>query len=414
MYAPALVAFFGAPGVTVSVGTPFVSWVALGWGEPVVPWWGRPGYIGRPHWAGWGGPRVVNNVVVNKTTVVNVTNINVYRNTTVNNAVVAVRRDGFGRGSVRDARVEQVDVKQLRPVHGRLDIKPEAASFVASGGAAPARPPQTALERPVVATRPPARHSGENLPPRTSPVSASGPVNVPAPKIVPAPKNVEKAAVPARPPLGASDVERQRRSEPQRLEAAPRPQGAGAPAAEPRAIPEPRDERRARESQPAAQGAGAPRQETPPGVREGPARGGQERGRGPERAAPPSATPPAAGAPSQVVSPSVRQPQAATPPVVHQPAPQQPTPPGRQQPQESGQQGGRPLPGEPANRVFPGRSEGPHAAPAVGHQATTPPPQRGGYSPGQPATPPPAHQGAAPSRKPETHDADQERKGPQR
>ena len=414
VYAPALVAFFGAPGVTVSIGTPFVSWVALGWGEPLVPWWGRPGYIGRPHWAGWGGPRVVNNVVVNKTTVVNVTNITVYRNTTVNNAVVAVRRDGFGRGSVRDARVEHVDVKQLRPVHGRLDVKPEAASFVASGGAAPVRPPDTALQRPVVATRPPARHSPENLQSAapTSPVSASGPVNVPAPKIVPAPKNVNKAAVPARPPLGASDIERPRRSEPQRLEAAPRPQGAAAPIAEPRATPE-----RTRESQPPAPGAGAPQKETPPGLREGPARGGQERGRGPERAAPPSATPPAAGAPPQVVSPAVRQPQAATPPVVHQPAPQQPTPPGRQQQQqqEPGQQGGRPLPGEPANRVFPGRSEGPHAAPAVGHQATTPPPQRGAYSPGQPAAPAPAHQGAAPSRKPETRDADQEgRKGPQR
>src|SRR4030095_5024805 len=43
VYAPALVAFFGAPGVSVSVGVgvPFVSWCALGWGEPVVPWWGH-------------------------------------------------------------------------------------------------------------------------------------------------------------------------------------------------------------------------------------------------------------------------------------------------------------------------------------------------------------------------------------
>jgi len=94
---------------------------------------------------------VVNNVVINQTTVVNVTNINVYRNTTVNNAVVAVRRDGFGRGSVRDARVEQVDVRQMRPVHGRLDVKPEPVSFVAAGGAAPARPAEDTLTRQVVA-----------------------------------------------------------------------------------------------------------------------------------------------------------------------------------------------------------------------------------------------------------------------
>ena len=72
-YAPALVAFFGAPGVRVAVGAPFVSWVALGWGEPCVPWWGRPGFVGRPWWGGWGGPRVVNNVVINRTTVVSAT-----------------------------------------------------------------------------------------------------------------------------------------------------------------------------------------------------------------------------------------------------------------------------------------------------------------------------------------------------
>src|SRR2546427_7669644 len=47
-YAPALVGFFGAPGIRATVGAPVVSWVALGWGEPVVPWWGRAGFIGRP------------------------------------------------------------------------------------------------------------------------------------------------------------------------------------------------------------------------------------------------------------------------------------------------------------------------------------------------------------------------------
>ena len=70
VYAPALVAFFGAPGVRIAIGAPFVSWVALGWGEPCVPWWGRPGFVGRAWWGGWGGPRVVNNVVINRTTVV--------------------------------------------------------------------------------------------------------------------------------------------------------------------------------------------------------------------------------------------------------------------------------------------------------------------------------------------------------
>jgi hypothetical protein len=127
VYAPALVAFFRAPGVRVTVGTPFVSWVALGWGEPVVPWWGRPGFVGRPVWAGWGGPRVVNNVVVQKTTIVNVTDIRVYRNTNVHRAVVAVRPERFGRARVQDVRVADVDTRRLQPVRGPLTGLPDSA-----------------------------------------------------------------------------------------------------------------------------------------------------------------------------------------------------------------------------------------------------------------------------------------------
>src|SRR5438128_2075109 len=155
VYAPALVAFFGAPGVRVVVGSPFVSWVALGWGEPLVPWWGSVRFVDRPSWAGWGGPRVVNNVVVNRTTVVNVQNITVYNNTTVRNAVVAVREDAFGRRAVHEARVADVDVRRLEPVHGRLRVTPDASSFVAASGPAVTPPPQT-LQRRVVATRRPA------------------------------------------------------------------------------------------------------------------------------------------------------------------------------------------------------------------------------------------------------------------
>ncbi|HET7340933.1 MAG TPA: DUF6600 domain-containing protein, partial [Methylomirabilota bacterium] len=183
VYAPALVAFFAAPGVTVSIGAP-LSWVALSWGEPLVPWWGRPGFIGRPYWGGWGGPRIVNNVVVRNTTVVNVTNITVYRNTTVNNAVVAVRGDGFGRGGAHE-RLTPVDVKQLKPVHGALPIKPQPASFVVSSGPASVKPPETAIARPIVATRP--------LPKRVVPEGGApiahgvAPVAVPPARIVPTP-----------------------------------------------------------------------------------------------------------------------------------------------------------------------------------------------------------------------------------
>ena len=68
-YLPATVAFYGADG-NVAVGvSPFatgVSWVALGWGEPVLPWWGHREYRGRPSWGGWYGPRVVNNIVIDR------------------------------------------------------------------------------------------------------------------------------------------------------------------------------------------------------------------------------------------------------------------------------------------------------------------------------------------------------------
>jgi hypothetical protein len=80
VYAPALVVFLGG-GVRLSVGLP-LAWAPLAWGEPIIPWWGRPGYVGRASWDGWGGPRVVNNVVVNNTTIINTQNITVYRNVT--------------------------------------------------------------------------------------------------------------------------------------------------------------------------------------------------------------------------------------------------------------------------------------------------------------------------------------------
>src|SRR5262249_30304925 len=99
VYAPGLVAFFGAPGVGVSVdiGAPFVSWVALGFGEPVIPWWGGGGFVGRPWWGGWGGPHIVNNVIIHNT-FVDARRINRFANFGVRNAIVGIDRGRFGRG----------------------------------------------------------------------------------------------------------------------------------------------------------------------------------------------------------------------------------------------------------------------------------------------------------------------------
>lgn len=149
VYSPALVVFLG--GISVSIGRP-VAWAPLGWGEPLLPWWGRRGFVGVPWWGGWGGPRVVNNIVVRNTTVVQP--ITVYRNVHVVNAVVGVPVDRFGHGRVQPTRFNRADVQQLTPVRGALAVNPVAASLAPASGSAP-RPSPTTSERPIVATRPP-------------------------------------------------------------------------------------------------------------------------------------------------------------------------------------------------------------------------------------------------------------------
>ena len=205
LYAPALVAFFGEPslGVVIGAGGP-VGWVALGWGEPVVPWWGHPGFRREPSWRGWGGPRVVNNVVISNTTVVNVQNITVYRNVSVPRAVVAVDRARFGHGPITAARVMQVDAQRLRPLHAGPEISPAPASF-APTTVRGVRPPEESLKRPVVATRPahrgPEATGAQPGQPRT--------VSLPPERIVTVPKPGPQGLGGApRPSFGRGSVER--------------------------------------------------------------------------------------------------------------------------------------------------------------------------------------------------------------
>jgi hypothetical protein len=157
VYSPALVAFFGGGGVgvSVSVGTPFVSWVALGYGEPVVPWWGPRGFVGRPYWGGWGGPRYVNHVHVENTTIINVNNINRYDNFRNGRAVVGIQGDRFGRGDrVQHIRVDQDRLRNLRPIRGEIGVRPTRESLVARPRRA-TRPPDPIQNPQVVATRAP-------------------------------------------------------------------------------------------------------------------------------------------------------------------------------------------------------------------------------------------------------------------
>ena len=191
VYAPALVVFLGG-GVRLSVGLP-LAWAPLGWGEPIIPWWGRRGYISRPSWDGWGGPRVVNNVVINNTTVVNVRNITVYRNVAgPSSAVVAVPADRFGRADLRPSRLSHADAQQLTPVRGALAVKPVAASLAPSSGSA-IKPPEAMIGRSVVATRPP-RDFTPALKAQGLATTGAAMVPIAAPRLVRAPKKETPAA----------------------------------------------------------------------------------------------------------------------------------------------------------------------------------------------------------------------------
>lgn len=155
-YAPALVAFYSSPSVSVSVsfGAPF-GWVALGWGEPVVPWWGPRGCRGQARWAGWGGPRYVNNVHVKNNYYVNVNNIHGYEHAGRRGAMVTVDRGRFGRGHVQQSRHDRFDRNRLSPVrNGDLGVRADRRSLSASDRRG-ARPSREVLDRRVVTGRDP-------------------------------------------------------------------------------------------------------------------------------------------------------------------------------------------------------------------------------------------------------------------
>jgi len=322
VYAPALVAFFsgGHFGVSIGVGVPAVSWVALGWGEPLVPWWGPVGFVGRPWWGGWGGPCVVNNVVINKTTIINVNDIK-YHNIDVRHAVIGVPQDRFGRGLARHVHLPQGDVRHLEPVRGPLPIKPVPASLVPRSHGHAFQPPPAVLSRRVVATRAPhdpiPALQAEGLSP---PSKVAGP----APRLVTAPRVPHAALVSPRPPFGQQGTaERPRPAAPPRF-SGPR-----------QAVPA--------EGRAAPHGAPAQAGQAPP-----PAPGVTERRapaphapapRAPERQAPAEAAPPRMleeRAPAEAPAPRVAPP--------HEVAPRAPQAPPRQPRRE--------LPGEPANRLF--------------------------------------------------------------
>lgn len=183
IYAPALVAFFHSGNTSISITSgPAVSWVALGWGEPCVPWWGRSRFAGRPWWGGWGGPRVVNNVVVNRTAINNIAINQIrYQNAQKHNALVAVPQRDFGHGRLNVQHMGNGRQRGFVPTGAQLPMKPAPASLVPTV-ARSAVPNANVLNRSAVVTRdPPHREmpwrSRADAPRGKQPVHADAPQN---------------------------------------------------------------------------------------------------------------------------------------------------------------------------------------------------------------------------------------------
>lgn len=255
VYSPALVAFFDV-GSNVHVGfnTPGFAWVALGWGEPLIPWWGPPGYVGVPCWHGWHGPRFVNHRHVHEHTVIRANRVTSFENTRVHNAVVAAPRERF-HGQMGDSRrIRPEDARHLRPVHGVLPVNPTSASLAPAAGRG-RRPPEEVQHRQVVATRP-----GRDpvAPLRGVGLSAPQAVQGPPPRLVTRPAFGPGAG--GRPPSGPG-ADRSGRQRPsveveQTAPPAARPDGPGAPPStehRPASVRPYAPERRGAPAQPASQ-----------------------------------------------------------------------------------------------------------------------------------------------------------------
>lgn len=274
VYSPALVAFMirgHDVSVRLSIGLPGVWWVALSWGEPVLPWWGLPYRRWHPYWGGWGGPRIVNNVVIHQTTIINVENIH-FHNARLPRAIRTLPADKFGRERVQAAAETRFRHTDLAPARGDLPVKPSRASL--SGGAPRGiEPPREMVTRPVVSTRlprervpalqdaaprvrtqaapepryvvPPTRRAGEVRSPQRPPFGAeAGPERVPPPR-PPSYGEVKKMAPQPLPVSTRSETTRQQatvRSQPspreqsteQRREVRPAPPSVAAPPVTPR------------------------------------------------------------------------------------------------------------------------------------------------------------------------------------
>jgi len=161
VYAPALVAFVGGGGVSlsISVGGGGIGWFPLAPGEVYVP----PYRVSR----GYVNNVNITNTRVNVTQITNVYNIynskttNVthitYVNQRVNNGVTVVTHDTFVNARPVSRNLVRVDDRQITEANATHKpwVEPSRQSVMGAGGPARVRPPEAIVNRRVIATRNP-------------------------------------------------------------------------------------------------------------------------------------------------------------------------------------------------------------------------------------------------------------------
>lgn len=243
VYSPALVAFVGGTGFSVSIGgVGITAWFPLGPSEPYVPWYHTsPAYVNRVNVTNVYNTNVTeihNTYITRNTTVYNTTNVT-YVNRNV--ATVAVNQHDFAAGhSV--ARSAPVAINAN--VRAQLVAAPVLTHAAPPPPRAPTPPPAPAravpanVARPVVQTRQGFQRAG--APPAAAPLKPPTPQPVRAGAAAPAPPRPMQTLAPARtsvpvarpataPPAPPSAVSRP----------APEPAGRPAPAPTPRPVAEP-------------------------------------------------------------------------------------------------------------------------------------------------------------------------------
>jgi hypothetical protein len=159
VWAPALVAFVGGgPGFRFSAGVG-VGWFPLAPGEVYVPGYHvSRAYVNNVNMTNTTVnvtkvTNVYNTVVINRTTVNNITYVNQH----VNNGVTVVSHEAFVNARPVAQNVMRVDPREIAsaPVSHVVAVEPVRNSVIGAGRPVPVRPPTAIISRPVVAVRTP-------------------------------------------------------------------------------------------------------------------------------------------------------------------------------------------------------------------------------------------------------------------